>query len=111
MIWSEEWKLNLNADENEVCPFSTWSNDSPWNPTTFIGTQKGRVNTTPRLLGVILDGGVTFNAHLKKLTASLTSSIRIIRATAHTSLGLCCSTLKMAFHALVRRKLDYAALA
>ena len=50
-------------------------------------------------------------AHLKKLTASLTSSIRIIRATAHTSLGLRCSTLKMAFHALVRRKLDYAALA
>ena len=28
VIWSQEWKLNLNADKSEVCPFSTWSNDS-----------------------------------------------------------------------------------
>ena len=109
VIWSQEWKLNLNADKSEVCPFSTWSNDSTWNPTIFIGTQKVRVNTTPRLLGVILDRSLTFNAHLKKLTASLASSIPIIRATTHTSWVWCRSTLKMAFHALVRSKLDYAA--
>ena len=28
--WSQEWKLNLNADKSEVCPFSTWFNDSTW---------------------------------------------------------------------------------
>ena len=50
-----------------------------------------------------------FNAHIKKLTTSLASSIRIIRATAHTSWGWHQTTLKMAFHALVRSKLDYAA--
>ena len=72
-------------------------------------TQKVRVNFTPRLLGVILDRSLTFNAHLKKLSASLTSSIRIIRATAHTSWGWRRPTLKMAFHALVRSKLDYVA--
>ena len=72
-------------------------------------TQKVHVNTTPRLLDVILDRSLTFNTHLKKLTASLTSSIHIIRNTAHTSLGWCCSTLKMALHALIRGKLDYAA--
>ena len=84
VIWSQEWKLNLNADKSEVCPFSTWSNDSTWNPTIFIGTQKVCINTTPRL-GVILDRSLMFNAHLKKLTALLTSNIRIIRATTHTS--------------------------
>ena len=109
MTWIQEWKLNLNAEKSEVCPFSTWSNKSSWNPTIFIGNQKVRVNTTPRLLGVILDRSLTFNAHLKKLTTSLASSIRIIRATAHTSWGWRRSTLKMAFHALVRSKLDYAA--
>ena len=81
LTWSQEWKLNLNAEKKEVCPFSTWSNDSSWNPTIFIGNQKVRVNTTPRLLGVILDRSLTFNAHIKKLTTSLASSIRIIRAT------------------------------
>ena len=108
VTWSQEWRLNLNAEKSEVCPFSTWSNDSSWNPTIFIANQKVCVNTTSRLLGVILDRSLTFNAHLKKLTISLASSIRIIRATAHTSWGWRCSTLKIAFHSLVRSKLDYA---
>ena len=111
VIWRKIWKLNLNADKSEVCPFSTWSNDSSWNPTIFIDNQKVRVNTTPRLLGVILDRSLRFNAHLKKLTTSLASSICIIRATAHTSWGWRRSALKMAFHVLARSKLDYAASA
>ena len=106
MTWSQEWKLNLNAEKSEVYPFSTWSNNSSWNPTIFIGNQKIRVNTNPRLLDVILDRSLTFNAHLKKLTSSFASGIRIIRATAHTSWSWHRSTLKMAFHALVRSKLD-----
>ena len=83
--WSQLWKLNSNAHKSEICPFSTWSNDSSCNPTIFIDTQRVRVNTAPRVLGVILDRNLTLNAHLKKLSASLTSSICIIRATAHTS--------------------------
>ena len=99
----------MNGGKSEVCPFSTWFNDNTWKPTIFIGTQKVCVNITPCLIGVILNKGLTFNAHLKKLTTSLSSSIRIIRATAHTSLGWCRSTLKVAFHALIHSKLDYAA--
>ena len=99
----------MNADKSEVCPFSTWSNDSTWKPTVFIGTQKTQVNVTPRLLGVILDRSLTFYTHPKKLTSSLSPIIRIIRAIGHTSWGWRHSTLKMAFHALIRSKLDYAA--
>ena len=40
LIWSQEWKLNLNADKSDVCPFSV-----------FTGTQKICVNVTPRLSG------------------------------------------------------------
>ena len=83
--------------------------DSTWNPTIFIGTQKVRVSATPHLLSVILDRSLTFNAYLKKVATSLTSTICIIRATAHTSWGWHRSTLKMAFHALIRSKFDYAA--
>ena len=77
VICSQEGKLNFNAEKSEVCPFSTWSNDGSWNPTIFIGNQKVRVNTTRRFLGVILARSLMFNAHLKKLTALLSSSIRI----------------------------------
>ena len=109
LIWSQNWKLNLNAEKSEVCPFSIWSNNSTWESAIFIGTQKICVNITPHLLGVILDRSLTFNSHLKKVTMSLSSSICIIRATAHTSWGWRCSTLKMAFHTLICSKLDYAA--
>ena len=75
----------------------------------FIGTQKIQVNNTSHLLCVILDRSLTFNTHLKKITSSLSSNFCIIGATARTSWGWCCSTLKIAFHALIRSKLDYAA--
>ena len=107
VIWGKVWKLNLNADKSEVCPFSPWSHDSSWNPTIFMNTQNVRVNTTSRLLGVILDRSLTFNAHLKKLSVSLTCSICTIGATAHTSWGWHRAILKMAFHDLVCSKLDY----
>ena len=102
-------EIEFKRRKSEVCPFSTWSNDSSWTPSIFIGNRKVCVNTTPRLLGVILYRSLTFNAHIKKLTTSLASSIRIIRATTHTSWGWCRTTLKMPFHALVRSKIDYAA--
>ena len=57
------------------------------------------------------DRNLTFNTLLKKLTTSLSSSLRIFRATGHTSWGCLRSTLKMAFHALICSKLDYAASA
>ena len=62
VTWRQEWKLNLNAEKSEVCPFSTWSNDSSWKPTIFTGNQKVRVNTTPRFLGVIFDRSLTFKS-------------------------------------------------
>ena len=50
VIWSQEEKLNLDAEKSEVCLFSTWSNDGSWSPTIFIGNQKVRVTTTRHLL-------------------------------------------------------------
>ena len=89
--------------------FSTWSNDSTWQPALFISTHKIWVKVTPRLFGVIRDRSLTFNAQLQKLTTSLSSSLWIIRAAAHTSWDWRRLILKIAFHALIRSQLDYAA--
>ena len=86
---------------------STWFNDSTWHFALFNGIQKIQVNTTPPLLGVIPDRSLTFNAHLKKLTKPLSSSLCIIKVTAHASRGWHHSTLKMAFHTLISSKIDY----
>ena len=106
VIWSQEWKSNLNTDKSEVCLFSTWSNNSSWNPTIFVGLQKVHLNTTPPLFGVILDRGLTFNAHLKKLTALLTSGIRIISS---YFLGLAPFHIKDGHSGIGSGKLDYTA--
>ena len=64
--WSRTWKLNLNTDKRECCPFSTQSKDSKWCPSLTFGGQEIRVDDTPRLLGVILDRSLSFNAHVKQ---------------------------------------------
>ena len=69
--WSEMSKLNLNEDKNECYPFSTWFNDSKWRPSLTIGWQQIRVNDTPRLLSVILDRSLSFNARIKHIKQSL----------------------------------------
>ena len=92
-----------------VCPFSTWSNNSTWNPTIFIGTQEICVKITPCLLGVILDRSLMLTTHQKKLTTLLSSSICIIWATACASWDWCHSNLKMACHTLIHSKLNYTA--
>ena len=53
LTWIQEWKLNLNAEKSEVCPFSTWTNNSSWNRTIFIGHQKVCINTTPLLVSLM----------------------------------------------------------
>ena len=50
--WSQQGKLNLNANKSEVCPFSTWSNSSTWEPAIFIGSQQIWVNNTPKKLKI-----------------------------------------------------------
>ena len=104
--WSQEWKLNPNADKTEVCPFSPWSNKNIWQPTLFMGNWKTWVNFNPNFLSVTLDRTLRFNAHLKKLTASLSSSLHIIKTTAHASWGWRCSTLNIAFTALISSNLQ-----
>ena len=107
--WSHEWKLQLNTDKCEVSPFSTWTNDGKWAPTITINDKILRVNPTPRMLGVILDRSLTFNAHLDSLVKSLSSNINALKTVSHTTWGWRKSSVRTLFYALVRSKLDYAA--
>ena len=106
--WGWTWKLNLNADKSECCPFSTWSNDNKWCPSLTIGGQQIRVNEIPRLLGVFLDCSLLFNAHIKYIKQSLSSRLRAITVIAHASWDWGKPLLRTVFHALVYSKLEYA---
>ena len=85
--WSQTCKLNLNEGKCECCPFSTCYNDTKRQLSLTIGGQKIRVNNTLRLLGVSRNQSLSFNAHVKHIKQSLSSRLRAITVTAHTSWG------------------------
>ena len=70
-----------------------------------------RVNDTPRLLAIILDQSLLFNAHVKHIKQSLSSRLRATIVTAHAFWRWRKPLLQTAFHTLVHSKLDYAASA
>ena len=58
-----------------------------WVPSLTIRGQQIRVNDTPRLLGIILDQSLSFNAHSKHIKQSLLSRIQAITLAALASWG------------------------
>ena len=107
--WSQRWKLQLNATKSEAAAFSTWTNDGKWSPTLTVNGTPIPSTNTPRLLGVTLERSLTFNAHIDKLTTSLSTSLRALQAVAHSKWGWQKHNLRSIFFAFVRSRLDYAA--
>ena len=107
--WSKEWKLQLNVGKSEVSAFSTWTNDSKWEPTIHLQGRTIPFNSTPRLLGVLLDRSLTFNAHVDKIYTDTTNKLRAMKVVSHSTWGWRKSTLITMFFAYIQSKLDYAA--
>ena len=77
--WGQQWKIELNIEKSEVCAFSTLPNNSKWKPTNIIQGRDIPFNSTPRLLGLLLDRSLTFTAHADKLNAEITSKLRAMK--------------------------------
>jgi len=107
--WSKAWKLTLNAGKSEAAFFSTWSNESRLQPNIQVDGQLVPTNNSPRLLGVLLDRSLTFNAHIAKISETTTRRIRCLRAVAHSDWGWDKQSLRTIFFALIRSSTDYAA--
>ena len=107
--WSQQWKLKLNVGKSEVSAFSAWSNDSKWEPTISLQGRNIPFNSTPRLLGVLLDRSFTCNTHIDKLHADTASRLRGMKLVSHSTWGWKKSTVKTMYFAYVRSKMDYAA--
>lgn len=78
---------------------------------TTITLQSNNIpfNSTPCLLGVLLNRNPTFTAHIDKLNAEITSKLHAIKAVSHSTWGWKKSTLKTMLFAYICSKMDYAA--
>ena len=99
----------LKAGKCERCTFSTWSNDSTWLPNLMLQNRNIQINSIPCLLGVLLDRGLTFSAHVDKVNADLWSKVQAMKVVSHFICGWQKLTLKTMYHAFIRIKIDYTA--
>ena len=107
--WNQQWKLQLNVGKSKVSAFSTWLNDSKWEPTISLQGHNIPFNSTPHLLGVLLDRSLTFNAHIDKLYADTASRLRGMKLVSHSTWGWKKCIMKTMYFAYIPSKMDYAA--
>jgi len=106
--WSAEWKLELNASKSEVSFFSTWTKEFKWEPSITIDGAPIPFNPNPRLLGVTLDCGLSFQKHTEQISQQAIAKSRIISAVGHSEWGWDKKYLTQLFHAYVRSRMDFA---
>ena len=106
--WSKEWKLNLNGSKSEVSYFSTWTQESAWEPEIIIDGKPIEYNPNPRLLGVILDRSLTFETHVAEVSRSATQSCRMLSTLANTTFGWHKHSLVPIYQSMILSKMDYA---
>ena len=102
--WSKEWKINLNVQKSEISVFSTWTNDSKRIPTIDLQGKRIPFNSTPRLLGVILDQSLTFIPHINKLISDTNTQLRAMKIVSYSTWGWRKSILKTMYNFYIKRQ-------
>ena len=109
--WSGKWKLSLNATKSEVSYFSTWNKEADHKPSVMINGAPIPFKKTPRLLGVLLDRQLTFNAHVEHIKKEVTSKMGMLSALANTEYGWRKDDLKVVYNTFIHSRIHYAAAA
>ena len=106
--WSKKWKMVLNSDKTQVMVITTGKNDKTWKPTLKLDGKALEVVEEYRFLGVIIDNGLTFNAHVKKVIAKCRRRNNILRCLAGKDWGQSMETQRALYCTYVRAALEYA---
>jgi ribonuclease HI len=111
--WAKGWRLSLNATKSECSFFSnsTKRADTEWKPHIVVDDTVIKFEKTPRLLGVILDRSLTFSAHVKKISKSVGSKLRMLNALTHTDWGWRKEYLMRIYTAFFKSTINYAGFA
>jgi len=106
--WSKKWKMVLNSDKTQVMVITTGRNDSNWIPNLKLEGKRLEVFKEYRFLGVIIDSGLRFNSHVKKVIAKCKRRNNILRCLAGKDWGQSMETQKALYSTYIRSALEYA---
>ena len=106
--WADEWKMELNGDKTQAMVISTSSKDTSWKPPLFLNGVKLEVVKEYKFLGVIIDNGLRFTAHVNKVVAKCTRRNGILKCLAGKEWGQNLETQKALYATYVRSAMEYA---
>ena len=106
--WSKKWKLNLNAGKSEVSFFTRSTKLANHTPSIVVDGTQIDLSPTPRLLGVILDQKLTFNAHIEKIGKKAADKLKMLAAISNTEWGWRKQVLRRCYMAHFRSMFEYA---
>ena len=106
--WAQEWKMKLNSDKTQVMVISTSKEDLSWNPKLFLDGKLLKVVNEYKFLSVIIDSGLRFNAHVKKVVAKCRRRNNILRCLAGKDWGQSLETQKALYATFIRSAIEYA---
>ena len=74
--------MKLNSDKTQVMVISTSKEDLDWKPILFLNGKQLAIVDEYRFLGVVIDSGLRFTAHVKKVIAKCRRRNNILRCLA-----------------------------
>ena len=106
--WADDWKMELNSDKTQVMIMSTNRNDTSWKPRLYLNSRALEVVNEYKFLGVIIDSGLRFTAHVNKIVAKCRRRNNILRCLAGKDWGQNMETQKSLYSTYIRSAIEYA---
>ena len=106
--WAGKWKMKLNTGKTEAMIISSNPNDIKWKPELTLNGRPIVIVKEYKFLGVIIDSGLRFRSHVKKVVGKGKRRNNILRCLAGKDWGQTLEAQKILYLTYVRSALEYA---
>ena len=109
MDWSDANSMFVSAPKSTVTLFTPWTKQVDQQLDVSIDGVRVPTAKNPKLLGVVLDPMLTFNAHAASVAKKCASRLNLLRALSDTSFGHDKEVLLSTYKTYIRSVIDYGA--
>ena len=107
--WCNEYKMETAPEKCEAVLFSNWSGDTATirRPQLTINNRQICYKEHVKLLGIVLDKGLAFNQHIKKVSVEAKRRINQLKTLSSTEWGCNKRVMRLLYVGYIRSVLEY----
>ena len=107
--WCNEYKMETAPEKCEAVMFSNWSGDTATirRPQLTINNRQICYKEHVKLLGIVLDKGLAFNQHIKKVSVEAKRRINQLKTLSSTEWGCNTRVMRLLYVGYIRSVLEY----